>query len=239
MTPEKTRDPRDGQKIDEGIAAVEVLERTTVTAKDPRVEATSRDVAREGNPRLLRVPKMTTLRLPPCRSPRPPTSAHSRPRSPSSAETPWPRWPRRSPSLIPSGGGDKEVVKEYFDNAGFHRWRRIYGDADDVIRVQLDIRLGHAKTVESAVQMLTEEGSIEGVTVCDAGCGTGSLSIPLAKRGAIVSASDISVAMVAEAEKQKARLPAENGHNHKQQRAEHRDIEGAFALYAPTHEAKC
>ncbi|XP_057970282.1 magnesium protoporphyrin IX methyltransferase, chloroplastic [Malania oleifera] len=108
------------------------------------------------------------------------------------------------------GGGDKEVVKEYFNNAGFQRWRRIYGDADDVNRVQLDIRLGHAKTVESAVKMLMEEGSIEGVTVCDAGCGTGSLSIPLAKRGAIVSASDISAAMVAEAEKQ-ARLELSMG----------------------------
>ncbi|KAF5932829.1 hypothetical protein HYC85_029000 [Camellia sinensis] len=50
--------------------------------------------------------------------------------------------------------------------------------------------------------MLIDEGSLEGVTVCDAGCGTGCLSIPLAKQGAIVSASDISAAMVAEAEKQ-------------------------------------
>lgn len=69
-------------------------------------------------------------------------------------------------------------------------------------KVQLDIRLGHSKTVENAIQMLTDGGSLKGVTVCDAGCGTGSLSIPLAKEGAVVSASDISAAMVAEAEKQ-------------------------------------
>ncbi|CAN1317955.1 Magnesium protoporphyrin IX methyltransferase, chloroplastic [Linum perenne] len=50
--------------------------------------------------------------------------------------------------------------------------------------------------------MLQEEGSLRGVTVCDAGCGTGLLSIPLAKEGAIVYSSDISAAMVAEAEKQ-------------------------------------
>ncbi|KHN17459.1 Magnesium-protoporphyrin O-methyltransferase [Glycine soja] len=50
--------------------------------------------------------------------------------------------------------------------------------------------------------MLKDEGSLQGVTVCDAGCGTGSLSIPLAKEGAVVFASDISAAMVAEAEKQ-------------------------------------
>ncbi|KAL3617628.1 hypothetical protein CASFOL_037949 [Castilleja foliolosa] len=100
------------------------------------------------------------------------------------------------------GGGDKEVVREYFNNDGFQRWRRIYGEADDVNRVQKDIRLGHSKTVENVMKMLLEEGPLSGVTVCDAGCGTGCLSIPLAKEGAVVSASDISAAMVSEAEKQ-------------------------------------
>lgn len=100
------------------------------------------------------------------------------------------------------GGGDKEVVKEYFNNDGFQRWKRIYGVGDDVNKVQLDIRLGHSKTVENVMKMLTDDGSLKGVTVCDAGCGTGCLSIPLAKEGAIVTASDISAAMVAEAEKQ-------------------------------------
>ncbi|KAI4379110.1 hypothetical protein MLD38_005446 [Melastoma candidum] len=100
------------------------------------------------------------------------------------------------------GGGDKEVVKEYFNNSGFQRWRKIYGETDDVNRVQRDIRLGHSKTVENVMKMLNDEGSLKGITVCDAGCGTGSLAIPLAREGAIVYASDISAAMVAEAEKQ-------------------------------------
>ncbi|XP_030488936.2 magnesium protoporphyrin IX methyltransferase, chloroplastic [Cannabis sativa] len=99
------------------------------------------------------------------------------------------------------GGGDKEVVREYFNNSGFQRWKKIYGETDDVNRVQKDIRLGHSKTVENVLKMLADDGPLSGVTVCDAGCGTGSLSIPLAKEGAIVSASDISAAMVAEAEK--------------------------------------
>lgn len=37
------------------------------------------------------------------------------------------------------------------------------------------------------------------MTICDAGCGTGSLAIPLALEGAEVSASDISQSMVVEA----------------------------------------
>lgn len=100
------------------------------------------------------------------------------------------------------GGGDKEVVREYFNNNGFQRWKKIYGDTDEVNKVQMDIRIGHSKTVENVMKMLKDEGSLQGVTVCDAGCGTGCLSIPLAKEGAVVSASDISAAMVAEAEKQ-------------------------------------
>lgn len=109
---------------------------------------------------------------------------------------------RRQEQAVEVGGGDKEVVKEYFNNDGFQRWRRIYGDGDDVNKVQLDIRIGHSKTVESVMQMLLDEGPLSGVTVCDAGCGTGCLSIPLAKEGALVAASDISAAMVAEADKQ-------------------------------------
>lgn len=98
------------------------------------------------------------------------------------------------------GGGDKEVVREYFNGTGFQRWKKIYGETDDVNKVQMDIRIGHAKTVENVMKMLTDEGPLAGVTVCDAGCGTGSLSVPLAKEGALVSASDISAAMVAEAQ---------------------------------------
>uniref|UniRef100_A0A2P2NJL2 Uncharacterized protein MANES_06G126400 n=1 Tax=Rhizophora mucronata TaxID=61149 RepID=A0A2P2NJL2_RHIMU len=104
------------------------------------------------------------------------------------------------------GGDDKEVVKDYFNNSGFQRWKKIYGETDDVNRVQRDIRLGHSKTVENAIKMLKDEVPLQGVTVCDAGCGTGSLVIPLAKEGAIVYASDISAAMVAEAEKQAKEL---------------------------------
>lgn len=109
---------------------------------------------------------------------------------------------RRKLQAVEVGGGDKEVVKEYFNNSGFQRWKKIYGDTDDVNKVQKDIRMGHSKTVENAISMLLDEGPITGLTICDAGCGTGSLSIPLAKEGAIVSASDISAAMVAEAQKQ-------------------------------------
>nr|CAD1830193.1 unnamed protein product [Ananas comosus var. bracteatus] len=110
---------------------------------------------------------------------------------------------RRQRQAAEVGGGDKEVVRDYFNTTGFERWRKIYGSSTEgVNRVQLDIRLGHSQTVAAALRMLRDAGPLAGCTVCDAGCGVGSLSIPLACEGALVSASDISGAMVAEAQRQ-------------------------------------
>lgn len=97
---------------------------------------------------------------------------------------------------------DKTIVKEYFNSTGFDRWRRIYGDGE-VNKVQLDIRTGHQQTVETVLSWLKADNNLAGLSICDAGCGTGSLSIPLAEAGAKVYASDISEKMVGEA-KEKA-----------------------------------
>jgi magnesium-protoporphyrin O-methyltransferase len=93
---------------------------------------------------------------------------------------------------------DKTVVREYFNAIGFDRWRRIYGDGE-VNKVQLDIRQGHQQTVDTLLYWLKSDGNLAGLSICDAGCGVGSLSIPLAEAGAKVYASDISEKMVGEA----------------------------------------
>ena len=64
------------------------------------------------------------------------------------------------------------------------------------LQVQMDIREGHAVTVDKVLGWLSEGSGVKGITLCDAGCGTGSLSIPLALQGAKVYGSDISEAMV-------------------------------------------
>uniref|UniRef100_A0A6N2NIE5 Magnesium-protoporphyrin IX methyltransferase C-terminal domain-containing protein n=1 Tax=Salix viminalis TaxID=40686 RepID=A0A6N2NIE5_SALVM len=48
-------------------------------------------------------------------------------------------------SAAPPGGGDKEVVREYSNNSGFQRWRKIYEGTDDVNREHMDISHGHSK----------------------------------------------------------------------------------------------
>ncbi len=103
---------------------------------------------------------------------------------------------------------DKTVVKEYFNATGFDRWQRIYGDGE-VNKVQLDIRTGHQQTVDTVLSWLNADGNLANLSICDAGCGVGSLSIPLAEVGAKVNASDISEKMVNEA---KARAKDSLGH---------------------------
>jgi magnesium-protoporphyrin O-methyltransferase len=92
---------------------------------------------------------------------------------------------------------EKEIVRDYFNNVGFERWRKIYGDSE-VSKVQKDIRQGHQQTIAYVLQWFKD--SLPN-TVCDAGCGTGSLSIPLAQMGMQVYGSDIAEKMVEEAQR--------------------------------------
>lgn len=106
---------------------------------------------------------------------------------------------------------DKTVVRDYFNQTGFDRWKRIYGDGE-VNKVQVNIRVGHQKTIDNALAWFAEDGDLSAMTVCDAGCGVGSLAIPLARMGAKVYASDISEKMAGEgAQRAKAELGEELG----------------------------
>ena len=78
---------------------------------------------------------------------------------------------------------DKTEVREYFNNEGFNRWNKIYSESDEVNSVQLDIRNGHDQTIQKILNWVEADGNIKGKTVCDCGCGVGSLAIPLAQMG--------------------------------------------------------
>ncbi|MEB3194713.1 MAG: magnesium protoporphyrin IX methyltransferase [Cyanobacteriota bacterium] len=100
---------------------------------------------------------------------------------------------------------EKTEVRAYFESTGFDRWNRIYSDSDDVNKVQRNIRLGHQKTVDAVLAWLQEQGDLANRSLCDAGCGVGSLSLPLVKAGAgSVLATDLSEAMVTEAQRRAA-----------------------------------
>jgi magnesium-protoporphyrin O-methyltransferase len=108
----------------------------------------------------------------------------------------------RSASFLSSSVDDKTEVREYFNTEGFSRWNKIYSDSDDVNNVQMDIRTGHDQTIQKILNWVKADPGATGIvgkTVCDCGCGVGSLAIPLAQMGAQVSASDISDSMANEA----------------------------------------
>ena len=107
---------------------------------------------------------------------------------------------------------EKAEVKGYFETTGFERWNRIYSDSEEVNKVQRNIRIGHQKTVDAVLDLLQRQGDLASRSFCDAGCGVGSLAIPLAQLGAgSVSASDLSAAMAAEGERRarEAGIPPE------------------------------
>eukprot|EP01025_Chloroclados_australasicus_P057739 TRINITY_DN7210_c1_g1_i2.p1 TRINITY_DN7210_c1_g1~~TRINITY_DN7210_c1_g1_i2.p1 ORF type:complete len:395 (-),score=38.40 TRINITY_DN7210_c1_g1_i2:353-1537(-) len=141
---------------------------------------------------------------------------------------------RRNQQALETGGNEKEAVKTYFNTTGFDRWKKIYGDTDDVNKVQLDIRQGHDQTVGKVLKWIDEEGSLQGTTVCDAGCGTGSLSIPMAMRGAQVTASDISDAMVKETQQrfEEAKAKSQNGSSIPQMKYEVSDLASLQGKYS-------
>ena len=138
---------------------------------------------------------------------------------------------------------DKTVVKEYFNATGFDRWRNIYGNGE-VNKVQLDIRLGHQQTIDTVVGWLKDDGNLCQLSICDAGCGVGSLTMPLAQEGATVFASDISAKMVGEAaERIKQRI--DNPRNIRLAVQDLESIRGEYdavicldvLIHYPTHEA--
>lgn len=104
-----------------------------------------------------------------------------------------------SGSALASSVDDKTEVREYFNTEGFNRWNKIYSESDEVNSVQLDIRTGHDQTIQKILKWVEADGDIDGKSVCDCGCGVGSLAIPLAQMGAKVTASDISDSMSTEA----------------------------------------
>lgn len=120
-----------------------------------------------------------------------------------------------STTTTTSATDEKTEVRNYFNTEGFNRWNKIYSESDEVNAVQLDIRNGHDQTIQKILNWIQNdekkiESSIRDKAVCDCGCGVGSLAIPLAQMGAIVSASDISDSMSTEASRRAKELGINN-----------------------------
>jgi magnesium-protoporphyrin O-methyltransferase len=94
-------------------------------------------------------------------------------------------------------------LETYFDRTAVDAWARLTSDAP-VGRIRATVRAGRDAMRNTLLSWLPL--NMNGVRLLDAGCGTGSLSIEAARRGARVVAIDLSPTLVSVA---RERIPAD------------------------------
>lgn len=102
----------------------------------------------------------------------------------------------------------REAIETYFDRTAADAWSRLTSDAP-VSRVRATVRAGRDRMRATLLSWLPQD--LTGRRLLDAGCGTGMLSVEAAKRGAQVTAIDISPTLVGLAGE---RLPHDLGVGH-------------------------
>ena len=87
----------------------------------------------------------------------------------------------------------REQLFEYFDRTAADAWAKLTSDAP-VSGIRATVRAGRDTMRETLLSWLPED--LTGKTVLDAGCGTGALAVEAARRGADVTAIDLSPTLV-------------------------------------------
>jgi magnesium-protoporphyrin O-methyltransferase len=87
----------------------------------------------------------------------------------------------------------RHEIARYFDETAVDAWKRLTSEAP-VSRIRATVRAGRAQTLNTILSNLPED--LGDTKILDAGCGTGALAIELAKRGAEVTAIDLSPKLV-------------------------------------------
>ena len=87
----------------------------------------------------------------------------------------------------------RDEIETYFDRTAADAWAALTSDAP-VSRIRRTVRRGRDAMRETLMSWLPED--MTGSTLIDAGCGTGTLAIEAAQRGAEVVAVDLSPTLV-------------------------------------------
>ena len=87
----------------------------------------------------------------------------------------------------------RDEIETYFDRTAADAWAALTSDAP-VSRIRRTVRRGRDAMRETLMSWLPED--LTGSTLIDAGCGTGTLAIEAAQRGAEVVAVDLSPTLV-------------------------------------------
>jgi magnesium-protoporphyrin O-methyltransferase len=96
-------------------------------------------------------------------------------------------------------------IEHYFDRTAADTWAKLTSDAP-VSRIRATVRAGRDRMRDTLSGWLPQD--LSGCRVLDAGCGTGSFAVELARRGAEVVAIDLSPQLVDVARQLTAELHA-------------------------------
>jgi magnesium-protoporphyrin O-methyltransferase len=96
-------------------------------------------------------------------------------------------------------------IETYFDRTAAAAWSKLTSDAP-VSGIRATVRAGRDRMRATLLSMLPDD--LRGARILDAGCGTGALAVEAAKRGADVTAVDISPTLIGIA---RERLPEKLG----------------------------
>lgn len=98
----------------------------------------------------------------------------------------------------------REWIREYFDRTAVDAWARLTSDAP-VGRIRASVRAGRDRMRALLLARLPDDCT--GLRVLDAGCGAGQIAMALARRGATVTAVDLSPTLVALAQERASHEP--------------------------------
>jgi magnesium-protoporphyrin O-methyltransferase len=84
-------------------------------------------------------------------------------------------------------------LETYFDRTAAEAWRRLTSDAP-LNRIRATVRAGREEMRATLLSWMPQD--MRGLTLLDAGCGTGALAMEAALRGATVTAIDISPTLI-------------------------------------------
>jgi magnesium-protoporphyrin O-methyltransferase len=87
----------------------------------------------------------------------------------------------------------REEIRTYFDRTAVEAWKRFATEAP-LGRIRASVREGRNRMRAAMLEMLPDD--LTGWRILDAGCGTGSMSLELARRGADVVAVDLAPEIV-------------------------------------------
>lgn len=87
----------------------------------------------------------------------------------------------------------RREIEHYFDRTAVEAWKRLTSNAP-VGRIRATVRAGRDEMRATLLSWLPED--MTGRRILDAGCGTGALALAAARRGAHVTAIDLSPALV-------------------------------------------